>query len=227
MNTIPLEEATPVRSPEEAKRTIEAILFAAGHPISYDKLADVLTMTPGAVRKLVHEYAVEYNDASAGLPRGIMLLTFDDCCQLCTMEQYGKAIREALGIRRGGNLSASSIEVLAIVAYNEPVTRAYIDTVRGVDSSYGVNSLCEKHLIEPCGRLDVPGRPLLYRTTPDFLRVFGISSLAELPEIAVPQTGGAAPAESILPMEDAAPADGTEAPAENAGGAPAAEQIGL
>ncbi len=204
MNTIPLEEEIPTLTPREAKRTIEAILFAAGHPISYAKLAEVLAMTPGAVHKLVHEFALEYNDPTAELPRGVMLLEFDDCCQLCTMEQYGKAIREALGIRRGGNLSTSSIEVLAIVAYNEPVTRAYIDTVRGVDSSYGVNTLCEKHLIEPCGRLDVPGRPLLYRTTPDFLRVFGIASLEELPEIAVqqqiePHT------ENILPMEDAAP----------------------
>ena len=168
------------------KRAIEAILFAAGHPITYDKLADVLNKTPSQVRKIVLEYAEEYNSIDSPLPRGIMLLTFDDSCQLCTMEQYGQHIREALGIRRGGNLSASSIEVLAIVAYNEPVTRAYIDTVRGVDSNYSVNTLCEKHLIEPCGRLDAPGRPMLYRTTEDFLRVFGLNSLSELPEIALP-----------------------------------------
>lgn len=211
MNTIPLEEETPALTPREAKRTIEAILFAAGHPISYAKLAEVMSMTPGAVHKLVHEFALEYNDPTAELPRGIMLLEFDDCCQLCTMEQYGKAIREALGIRRGGNLSTSSIEVLAIVAYNEPVTRAYIDTVRGVDSSYGVNTLCEKHLIEPCGRLDVPGRPLLYRTTPDFLRVFGIASLEELPEIAVQQQIEPQKV-NILPMEDAAPQPDTAEP---------------
>ncbi len=202
MNTIPLEESMDVDTRRELKRTIEAILFAAGHPVKYDKLADVLSMTPAGVKSLVREYAEEYNDHLGTLPRGILMLTFDDGCQLCTMEQYGEAIREALGIRRGGNLSASSIEVLAIVAYNEPVTRAYIDTVRGVDSSYGVNSLCDKHLIEPCGRLDVPGRPLLYRTTPDFLRVFGISSLSELPEITIPKAGGAA-AEEILPIEEA------------------------
>lgn len=168
------------------KRAIEAILFAAGHPITYDKLADVLNKTPAQVRRIVLEYAEEYNSIDSPLPRGIMLLTFDDSCQLCTMEQYGQHIREALGIRRGGNLSASSIEVLAIVAYNEPVTRAYIDTVRGVDSNYSVNTLCEKHLIEPCGRLDAPGRPMLYRTTEDFLRVFGLNSLSELPEITLP-----------------------------------------
>lgn len=200
-NTIPLQEVAEPLPPVDAKRTIEAILFAAGHPITYEKLAAVLGMTPAAVHKLVLAYAAEYNDPDATLPRGIMLLAFEDCCQLCTMEQYGQAIREALGIRRGGNLSASSIEVLAIVAYNEPVTRAYIDTVRGVDSSYGVNSLCEKHLIEPCGRLDVPGRPLLYRTTPDFLRVFGISSLSELPEILLPQPA-AANGNTVLPLEE-------------------------
>ena len=202
VNTIPLEESMDADTSRELKRTIEAILFAAGHPVKYDKLAEVLSITPGGVKSLVREYAEEYNDHLGALPRGILMLTFEESCQLCTMEQYGEAIREALGIRRGGNLSASSIEVLAIVAYNEPVTRAYIDTVRGVDSSYGVNSLCDKHLIEPCGRLDVPGRPLLYRTTPDFLRVFGISSLDELPEITVPKTASAA-AEAILPIEEA------------------------
>ncbi len=202
MNTIPLEDSVDSAAAAEVKRTIEAILFAAGHPVTYEKLGAVLTMTPGTVKRLVQEFADEYNNPASALPRGILLLTFADSCQLCTKEQYGQAIRDALGIRRGGNLSASSIEVLAIVAYNEPVTRAYIDTVRGVDSSYGVNSLCEKHLIEPCGRLDVPGRPLLYRTTPDFLRVFGISSLSELPEITIPKSADAA-VENVLPLEDA------------------------
>ncbi len=203
MNTIPLEDSVDSVSGAEAKRAIEAILFAAGHPVTYEKIGAVLTMTPGTVKRLVQEFAAEYNDPASPLPRGILLLTFNDSCQLCTKEQYGQTIRDALGIRRGGNLSASSIEVLAIVAYNEPVTRAYIDTVRGVDSSYGVNSLCEKHLIEPCGRLDVPGRPLLYRTTPDFLRVFGISSLSELPEITIPKSADAV-TENVLPLEDAA-----------------------
>ncbi len=201
MNTVLSDVSAEPRTEREMKRAIEAILFAAGHPVTYAKLADVLETTPAAVRSLVQEYSREYNDCMSELPRGIMLLTFEDSCQLCTMEQYGDDIRRALGIRRGGNLSASSIEVLAIVAYNEPVTRAYIDTVRGVDSSYGVNSLCEKHLIEPCGRLDVPGRPLLYRTTEDFLRVFGIASLDELPNIQAPQANNI-DAAKILPIED-------------------------
>ena len=114
-------ELQPILNIESA---IEAILFAAGHPITYAKLADVLSLTPGTVRRIVEDYASEYNREDSALPRGIILLTFEDSCQLCTREQYGSYIREALGIRRGGNLSASSIEVLAIVAYNEPVTRA-------------------------------------------------------------------------------------------------------
>ena len=216
VSQIDVSDAVDIR---EIKRTIEAILFAAGHPISYDKLADVLNKTPAQVRKIIREYAEEYNSIDSPIPRGVMLLTFDDSCQLCTMEQYGQYIREALGIRRGGNLSASSIEVLAIVAYNEPVTRAYIDTVRGVDSNYSVNTLCEKHLIEPCGRLEAPGRPMLYRTTEDFLRVFGLNSLDELPEIALPMKAkegegaeitDALPAEEIESPTDAS-AEGTDA----------------
>ena len=168
----------------KAKSVIEAILFAAGYPVKYEKIAQVLGITPGQAKAVVKEYAKEYNGTD-DVPRGVILLTFDDACQLCTKEEFGTEVREALGIRRGGNLSPSSIEVLAIIAYNEPVTRAYIDTVRGVDSSYAVTSLTDKHLIEVCGRLDVPGRPLLYRTTDDFLRVFGMQSLSDLPEVSI------------------------------------------
>ena len=114
------------------------------------------------------------------------------------IEKFLPFIKDALGIRKGGNLSNSSLEVLAIIAYNEPVTRAFIDTVRKVDSAYVVNSLCEKNLIEPCGRLDVPGRPNLYRTTETFLRCFGIDSLEQLPYIDIPR----APSEGeIIPLD--------------------------
>ncbi len=171
-----------VLSDDEKMSIIEAVLFAAGYPVSYAKLASVTGGTPSEIKKLVNERADYYNTPDS-LPRGIMLLCFADSCQLCTKSELGGYIRDALGIKRGGNLSASSLEVLAIVAYNEPVTRSFIDTVRGVDSSYAVNSLTEKHLIESCGRLDVPGRPMIYRTTEDFLRVFGMSSLGDLPEV--------------------------------------------
>ncbi len=180
---------------KDIESAIEAILFAAGHPVSYATLGETLDLFESQVKKKVATFAEKYN---ADKSRGIMLLVFNDSCQLCTKEQYIPFIKEALGIRKGGNLSASSLEVLAIVAYNEPVTRAFIDTVRKVDSAYVVNSLCEKNLIEACGRLDVPGRPNLYRTTPTFLRCFGIESLDQLPYVDLPR----APSEGeIIPLD--------------------------
>ena len=163
---------------KEKEKIIEAVLFAAGHPISYDKLSEVLELSAKETEAIVKEFAKRYNEED----RGIMMLTFASGCQLCTREEYLPYIKEALGIRRGGNLSASSLEVLAIIAYNQPATRAFVDAVRGVDSSYAVSSLIDKGLIEGVGRLDAPGRPVLYGTTEKFLRVFGINSLDELPE---------------------------------------------
>ncbi|MBR6807809.1 MAG: SMC-Scp complex subunit ScpB [Clostridia bacterium] len=179
----------------ECERIIEAVLFAAGHPVEYTKLADAMNIPHSVCRKIVSDYAEKYNNCDE-LPRGIMMVLFPESCQICTREEYGSYIRQALGIRRGGNLSGSSLEVLAIVAYNQPVTRAFIDTVRGVDSSYAVTSMCEKKLIEPCGRLDVPGRPMLYRTTDNFLRVFGLSSISELPDIKTPDGSVMTPGDS-------------------------------
>ena len=173
-------------APEEAiltladiRRAIEAILFAAGYPVSYEKLGEVLGLPAKDVELIVGDMKDSFNSEDS--PRGIQLLTFPDTCQLCTKEKFLPYIREALGIKRGGNLSASSLEVLAVVAYNQPVTRAFVDQVRGVDSSYAVNSLLDKGLIESCGRLDAPGRPMLFATTDKFLRVFGLNSLDDLP----------------------------------------------
>ena len=185
----------PELDTKNIESAIEAILFAAGHPVTYEKLGESLDLFESQVRKKVTEFAKEYN---ADTRRGIMLLTFEDSCQLCTKEQYIPFIKDALGIKKGGNLSNSSLEVLAIVAYNEPVTRAFIDTVRKVDSAYVVSSLCEKNLIEACGRLDVPGRPHIYRTTPTFLRCFGIESLEQLPFVDIPR---AAPEGEIIPLD--------------------------
>ena len=159
---------------------IEAILYAAGHPVAYDRMAEVLGLTRRDVKRMVEHIAESYNKEDSA--HGISLLMFDDSCQFCTKELYAPYIREALGIRRGGNLSASSMEVLAVIAYNQPVTRTYIDAIRGVDSNYSVNALIDKGLIEAVGRLDAPGRPMLYGTTEKFLRVFGINSLSDLPE---------------------------------------------
>lgn len=165
----------------EMQRTLEAVLFAAGHPVTYEKLADLFSISADEMKRAVLAYANLYNDESC--PRGVLLLALEDSCQLCTKEQYAPYIREALGIRKGGNLSNSSMETLSVIAYNQPVTRAYIDTVRGVDSSYAVSSLLERGLIEQRGRLDAPGRPVLYGTSEAFLRCFGLESLSQLPQV--------------------------------------------
>ncbi len=162
------------------EEALEAILFAAGHPVSYATLGRVFDMTPADVKAKVYDYAYKYNDTT--LARGVMLLTFAETCQLCTKQYYLPEIRDALGIRKSGTLSTSSMEALAIVAYNQPVTRVFVDTLRRVDSSYAMNNLLDRGLIESKGRLDAPGRPMLYGTTPDFLRCFGLESLASLPE---------------------------------------------
>ena len=171
---------------------IEAILYAAGYPVKYAKIAEVLGLDLRNTKTIIQHMSKEFNSEKS--KRGISLLLFDETCQFCTKEQYAPYIREALGIRRGGNLSGSSMEVLAVIAYNQPVTRSFVDQVRGVDSSYAFNSLIDKGLIEACGRLDAPGRPMLYVTTEKFLRVFGLQSLSELPAT-----------ETMLPPKEATP----------------------
>ena len=179
-----INETVATEIPEQERsivleEAIEAILFAAGHPISYATLARVFEMTPSKVRDAVQSYSLRYNNSD--IPRGVLLLTYTDSCQLCTKQHYLAEIREALGIKKSGTLSTSAMETLAIVAYNQPVTRLFVDTLRKVDSSYAMNSLIDRGLIECKGRLDVPGRPMLYGTTSDFLRCFGLSDLDALP----------------------------------------------
>ena len=233
------EELQPIKNVEAC---IEAVVFAAGYPVPYQKLAEVTGLGVREVKRLAERIAKTYQNDK----HGIMMLLFDKTCQFCTKEQYGTYIREALGIRRGGNLSASSMEVLAVVAYNQPVTRAFIDAVRGVDSNYAVNSLIDKELIASVGRLDAPGRPVLYGTTDKFLRVFGLKTLEDLPEtetmlptsetgdqlsIAVEDEEGAEGAEAAETVEETAPATPAEgnategASAEEA--APEIEQLTL
>lgn len=179
------ESATPSESNQEPNRVVvfeealEAILFAAGHPISYATLARVFDMTPAKVKDKVFEYSLKYNDPD--IARGVILLTFSDSCQLCTKQYYLTEIRDALGIKKSGSLSTSSMEALAIIAYNQPVTRVFVDTLRRVDSSYAMNNLLDRGLIESKGRMDAPGRPMLYGTTQDFLRCFGLNDLSSLP----------------------------------------------
>ena len=175
-------ESQETERPIVFEEALEAILFAAGHPMNYATLARVFELTPSKIKEKVSKYAEIYNNSD--VPRGVILLTYADSCQLCTKKYYLTEIREALGIKKSGSLSSSSMEALAIVAYNQPVTRVFVDTLRRVDSSYAMNNLIDRGLIESKGRLDAPGRPMLYGTTPDFLRAFGLSSIDALPQTA-------------------------------------------
>lgn len=183
----------------EIERSIEALLFATGDPVTYEKLASLLELTAGQVKSIALDMTENYKD------RGIQLLCYDTACQLCTKEEYEDIIKDCLGIKKNGALSKSSLETLAIIAYNQPVTRAYVEEVRGVDSAYAFGILLQRELIEIKGRLDVPGRPNLYGTTKDFLRIFGLSSLNELPKVEILSTAEdkaeEKPEEAAEPME--------------------------
>jgi len=158
---------------------LEAILFAAGESMPVARLSLVLGAEEEEILRCAGELAEEYEKGM----RGIRLLHLGDKLQLCSAPEYAPYITKALEQRKPPMLSPSALETLAIVAYFQPVPRAYIDQVRGVDSSYTVSSLMERGLIEPAGKLDVPGRPTLLRTTDVFLRTMSVSSLEELPKL--------------------------------------------
>ena len=164
-------------SEDEAEEIIEAMLFAAGYPIEYAKIGEIIAKPVKSVKEIIDRMIARYE----GERRGIQLVKLDNAVQLCTKEKYEDYIREVLGIHQRGKLSNSCLEVLAIIAYNQPITKAVIEQIRGVDSGYAIAALSEKSLIEVKGKLEVPGRPNLYGTTPDFLRVFGIEKLEDLP----------------------------------------------
>lgn len=158
---------------------LEAILFAAGDPVPAQRLARVTGVDEETIFSLARELGEYYENES----RGIRLLRLDDNLQLCSAPEFAQDISLALEQRRPPRLSQAALEVLAIAAYFQPVTRAYIDQVRGVDSTYTVGVLLERGLIEPCGKLEAPGRPTIYKTGETFLRTMGISSIDELPEL--------------------------------------------
>lgn len=164
---------------KELESALEGILFAAGEPVGVERLClglDVDRATMDAVaQRLMDQYSFER--------RGLRLVKLDASYQLCSAPEYAAYIRKTLENRKPARLSQPALEVLAIIAYYQPVTRAYVDQVRGVDSSYTVGLLLERELIQECGRLAVPGRPILYQTTKNFLRSFSLSSLDELPEL--------------------------------------------
>ena len=182
-------EGAVIYDEDDLGRALEAVLFAAGYPVEIDKLCKVFSRDKRDMRRFLTSHSLKFN--SMGL--GIMMLVFDESVQLCTREEYKDYIRQTLGIKMSGKLSASSLEVLAIVAYNQPVTKAFIEQVRGVDCSYAITSLSDKGLIESRDRLEVPGRPMLYSTTDTFLRVFGINDLSELPNVDFKEEEGEKP----------------------------------
>lgn len=158
---------------------LEAILFASGDPISIDRLAEVLEIEREDVIDYAEELELHYKKQNSG----IRLIRLEDDYQMCSNPEYADVIVKTMRHRKPPKLSQAALEVLSIVAYFQPVTRAYIEDVRGVDSSYSVNMLTERGLIEPCGKLEVPGRPTLFRTTENFLRVMEIEQLEDLPAL--------------------------------------------
>lgn len=163
----------------EVESAIEGILFASGEPVAVDRICVALDMDRPTV-ELVLQRLQDYYSYER---RGIRLLKMEDSYQLCSAPEYGDQIRKAFEIRKPAKLSQPALEVLTIIAYYQPTTRAYVDQIRGVDSSYTVGLLLDRHLIEECGRLQVPGRPRLYRTTQSFLRAFHLNSLEDLPQM--------------------------------------------
>ena len=171
---------------KQYKAALEAVLFAVAEPISTDRLAVLLEIEPQVVERLCEHLRDEYAESS----HGIQLLCLEGDWQFATKPVFGDYVKAALDRRRNVPLSSAALEVLAIIAYYQPTTRAYVDQVRGVDSSYTVGLLLDRHLIEECGRLQVPGRPRLYRTTKAFLRAFHLNSLEDLPEMPGLETDG-------------------------------------
>ena len=170
------------------KSALEAILFAAGEPVPAARISLILEQDEETVWDAARELSEQYEKEG----RGIRILKLDKALQMCSAPEYAAVIGKTLEQRKPPILSQPALETLAIVAYFQPVTRAYIDQVRGVDSSYTVGVLIDRGLIERCGKLDVPGRPSLLRTTDVFLRTMGISELSQLPTLPDIATGDAA-----------------------------------
>lgn len=164
---------------KEVESAIEGILFASGEPVAVDRICMAMDMDRPTVELVLQKLADYY----AYERRGMRLLRMEDSYQLCSAPEHGDRIRRAFEVRKPAKLSQPALEVLTIIAYYQPTTRAYVDQIRGVDSSYTVGLLLDRHLIEECGRLQVPGRPRLYRTTQAFLRAFHLHSLDDLPEM--------------------------------------------
>lgn len=190
------------QTPKETIASLEAVLFACGGPVECERLRELLDLT-----------AEELDDAAEALrsaleeaDRGIMLIKVETAYQLCTKPFVAETVKKALELRKTPPLSKAALEVLAIIAYHQPVTRTFIEMVRGVDSSSIVSNLCDKGLISERGYLDAPGRPVLFGTTDAFLRCFGLDSIRDLPEASpVPEQLTIQPAEDMESASESAP----------------------
>lgn len=158
---------------------IEAVLFASGEPVSLERMAQALNLDEKTLSSMMKDFIDQYQTAQ----RGIQAVELEGSYQLCTKPEHERSVKCVLELKKNTPLSQAALEVLAIIAYNEPVTKSFIEQVRGVDSSQIVNNLVEKGLIEEAGRMEVPGRPISYRTSSNFLRSFGMRSLGELPPL--------------------------------------------
>ena len=166
-------------SNEEMKRAVEAILLSAGESVDIDRISQALEITPKETEKLLTKLTEEFNSQN----HGFKIMRYKDSFQFVTHKEYPEQIRTVMDLNRKKPLSQAAMEVLSVIAYNQPVTKAFVEQVRGVDCSGVIGSLTLKGLIEEQGRLELPGRPLIYGTTENFLRCFNISSIEELPPI--------------------------------------------
>lgn len=165
---------------KEKLGAIEAVLFASGEPVEVNRISQSCGVDMGVVPSMIQLLNERYEDCGSG----ICIINLDGSYQMCTREKFAPQIREALETKKNTPLSNAAMEVLTIIAYNQPVSKSFVENVRGIDSSSVVNNLVEKALIEEAGRLDIPGKPIVYRTTPNFLRCFGLASILELPPLA-------------------------------------------
>lgn len=159
--------------------TVEAVLFAVGEPTEISRISQALGIDVLVLEEVIETLRKKYDKEESG----ICVLKLEDRYQLCSKTEFADSIRKVIEVKKNAPLSQAAFEVLAIVAYNQPVTKAFIEQIRGVDCSAVISNLCQKSLIEEKGRLELPGRPLIYGTTPEFLRCFCISSLDELPPL--------------------------------------------
>lgn len=164
---------------KELIKAFEAVLFASGEPISIDRFTQVFEITPEKTVSVMEELSKKLDDNDSG----VKLVRLENTYQLATRNEFAEYIKKAFDIRRRTPLSPAALEVLAVISYNQPVTKSFIEQVRGVDCSTVITTLIEKGLVEERGRLELPGKPLLYGTTKNFLRCFGLSDLADLPPL--------------------------------------------